>query len=149
MEGAQYPELSPRPASAQADGRYAVEKFNPLLRSLLSWHLVDRVEGDDGTHRWELTEAAQEQLDKLTPTRQRAVKALAYLDHWCANCREQRLTHLLDGRYLCEDCERREAAGPVPEPAGRARAWDAGESIRKAWAPGRRRVSGAPRAASS
>ncbi|HKH87741.1 MAG TPA: hypothetical protein VKA05_02920, partial [Acidimicrobiales bacterium] len=139
MEGAQYPELSPRAASTEADGRYSVEKFNPLLRSLLTWELVERVETDDGTHRWELTDAAQRQLDKLTPTRQRAVKALAYLDHSCAGCRQQRLTHLREGRYVCEECERLEAAGPPPEPEGRARAWDPGESIRKAWSPGRRR----------
>jgi ribosomal protein L37AE/L43A len=147
MQGAQYPELSPRTAPSQADTGYSVEKFNPLLRSLLTWDLVERVETDDGTHRWELTDAAQRQLDQLTPPRQRAVTALAYLDHCCANCRQQHLTHLRDGRYLCEECERLEAVGPAQEPA-RAGAWAVGESIRKTWSPARRRVFGAQRAAS-
>ena len=85
-----------------------VDVFNPLLRSLLSWELVARVEAEDGTHYWQLCDAAQRQLDELTPPR-RPAGSLAYLDHWCAGCRQQRLTHLRDGRYLCEPCERAEA----------------------------------------
>lgn len=88
-----------------------VDAFNPLLRSLLSWDLVHREELADGTHRWELTEAAQRQLDALTPARRRAAPSLAYLDHWCARCRQHRLTHLREGRFLCEECERLEAIG--------------------------------------
>ena len=67
--------------------------------------LVERVEFDDGTHQWELTDAAQHRLDDLTPERRRASATLAYLDHWCSSCRQQRLTHLVDGSYLCVECQ--------------------------------------------
>jgi hypothetical protein len=99
-----------------------VDVFNPLLRSLLSWDLVHRVDCDDGTHDWRLTDATQRQLDELTPPRRRDSGSLVYLDHWCARCRQQRLTHLLDGRYLCEECEQIEASGrTAPAEAARSR----------------------------
>jgi hypothetical protein len=101
-------ELDPRPEPlprAVSNQRFPVEALNPLLRGLLGWGLVERVEYADGTHHWELSEAAQRRLDDLTPERRRAVTTLAYLDHWCSNCREQRLTHLVDGRYLCVECQ--------------------------------------------
>jgi len=95
-------EPTPRPVSTQ---RYPVEAFNPLLRSLLSWGLVERVETEDGSHRWDLTEEARQRLDELTPERRRAAATLEYLDHSCSSCREQRLTHLVDGRFLCVECQ--------------------------------------------
>lgn len=104
-----------RPEPVKKD-EIPVDAFNPLLRSLLSWHLVSRVELEDGTHRWDLTDAAQERLDYLNPATRKTGKSLAYLDHWCARCRQQRLTHLRDGRFLCVDCEAAEAGGASPEP---------------------------------
>ncbi|MGA8680820.1 MAG: hypothetical protein WB592_10085 [Acidimicrobiales bacterium] len=109
-------EPQPRPASNQ---RYPVEAFNPLLRSLLSWGLVERVETDNGTHRWELTEEARKRLDDLTPERRRAAATLAYLDHWCGSCRQQRLTHLVDGRFLCVECQALETEDSNPPAPGR------------------------------
>ncbi|MDA8037652.1 MAG: hypothetical protein M0Z69_00535, partial [Actinomycetota bacterium] len=94
-----------------------VDAFNPLLRSLLTWDLVQRVEDEAGASRWELTAAAQQRLEQLNPSARRPATSLAYLDHWCARCRQQRLTHLRDGRYLCEDCERIETDGNAPPPA--------------------------------
>jgi ribosomal protein L37AE/L43A len=105
----------PRPASNQ---HFQVEAFNPLLRSLLSWGLVRRVQTDDGARQWELTEEAQQRLDELTPERQRATETLAYLDHSCSSCRQQRLTHLVDGHFLCAECQRLEAEGTPPQVAG-------------------------------
>lgn len=101
-----------------------VEAFNPLLRSLLSWELVERREDGAGGHYWALIDEAQARLEALTPRKRRPAAALAYLDHWCARCRQQRLTHLIDGRYLCEECERAESAtgdltAPRPEPKRR------------------------------
>jgi hypothetical protein len=98
-----------------------VDAFNPLLRSLLSWELVERREDAEGGHHWALIDEAQERLESLTPRPRRSTAALAYLDHWCARCRQQRLTHLIEGRYLCEDCERAESSTgdvstPRPEP---------------------------------
>ncbi len=95
-------ELMPR---AARDQDYPIEAFNPILRSLIGWGLVERLEMEDGGHHWELTAAAQKRLDDLTPARRRASTTLAYLDHWCSSCRRQRLTHLVDGRYLCLACE--------------------------------------------
>jgi hypothetical protein len=100
-------------------GAIRVEAFNPLLRSLLSWELVERVEDPDGGHRWVLIEDAQRRLDELAPRPRRSSTSLAYLDHWCARCRQQRLTHLIDGRFVCEDCERVESGevtAPAPQP---------------------------------
>lgn len=92
-----------------------VEAFNPLLRSLLTWELVERVELVDGSHEWVLTETSQRRLDALTQVRQRAATSLAYLDHWCAGCRQQRLTHLVEGRYLCDACRSSAPERPAPE----------------------------------
>jgi hypothetical protein len=104
------PRIDPMPR-AIGDTDYPVEAFNPLLRSLLGWQLVERVEREDGSHFWELTALAQRRLDALTPPRRNATTTLAYLDHWCGRCRQQRLTHLVEGRYLCEPCQRLEATG--------------------------------------
>lgn len=112
------PEHEPLPRAVGSQD-FPVEAFNPLLRSLLGWGLVERVELDDATHRWELTKSAQQRLDELTPKRRRAAETLAYLDHWCSSCAQQRLTHLVDGRYLCQACEQGEASGSQPQPASR------------------------------
>ena len=92
------------------------DAFNPLLRSLLTWGLVERSEDDGGRPRWQLTAAAQERLEALNPRARKAATSLAYLDHWCSRCRQQRLTHLRDGRYLCQECEQMEAAGGAQPP---------------------------------
>lgn len=100
-------------------GGIPLEAFNPLLRSLLSWELVRREEDGEGGSRWVLIDDAQERLDALASRPRHSNTSLAYLDHWCSRCREQRLTHLIDGRYLCEECERIESgttSTPMPEP---------------------------------
>lgn len=103
---------------AVAPGRLKVESFNPLLRSLLSFELVHRVADDDGSATWVLTEEAQRRLDELAPGQQLPAASLAYLDHPCARCHTQRLTHLIEGRYLCEPC----AAAPAPTERSEAQA---------------------------
>jgi hypothetical protein len=112
------PRREPQPRAAETQG-FPVEAFNPLLRSLLSWGLVERVEYDDGSRHWELTDAAQQRLDVLTPERRRASTTLAYLDHWCGSCRQQRLTHLVDGSYICVECQELQGNGQRPQPPGR------------------------------
>ncbi len=84
----------------------SVEAFSPLLRSLLSWDLVRREETSEGERQWVLIEDAQKRLDALAGRQQSSSGVLAYLDHWCAGCHQRHLTHLIEGRYLCEDCER-------------------------------------------
>jgi hypothetical protein len=95
------------------------DAFNPILRSLLTWDLVERLVDEEGNVRWELTAAAQERLETLNPRARKAGKSLAYLDHWCARCRQQRLTHLREGRFLCPECEQIEAVGGAPPPEPR------------------------------
>lgn len=108
------------PGAVQRGG-IPVEAFNPLLRSLLTWELVERVEDPESPegHSWVLREDAQRRLDALTPPPREATSSLAYLDHWCARCRQQKLTYLIDGRYLCEECQRAESGDvttPSPQP---------------------------------
>ncbi|MGH9303060.1 MAG: hypothetical protein ACRDZ5_01475 [Acidimicrobiales bacterium] len=95
----------------------ALQAFNPLLRSLVSWDLVSRVTNPDGSYTWELSEAAQRRLEELTPARRRETSSLAYLDHTCASCRSQRLTHLREGRYVCPECEKIETQQASDSPA--------------------------------
>jgi hypothetical protein len=104
---------------------FPAEAFHPLMHSLLSFGLVRRVEETDGSHRWQLVEAAEARLDQLSASLDRSTAKLAYLDHWCARCRQQRLTHLCDGRYLCPDCERIESDRPAGETnVGPPHRWD-------------------------
>ncbi len=118
------PRHEPLPRAVRPQS-FPVEAFNPLLRSLLGWGLIHRVDLEDGAHRWEPSDLAQQRLDDLTPERQRAATTLAYLDHWCSICRQQRLTHLVDGRYVCVECERTESAAAEAPVNGRGheRAW--------------------------
>jgi hypothetical protein len=106
-----------RIAPAQPNG-IPVNAFNPLLRSLISWDLVKRQEDGEGGFRWVLIEDAQRRLEELAPGPPQPAATLAYLDHWCADCRQQRLTHLRGARYLCAECEQlEEAAKMSPQPA--------------------------------
>jgi hypothetical protein len=84
------------------------ESFRPLMHSLLSFGLVKRVDDGGGLHHWELTAEAEARLDEVSASVDRPITTLAYLDHLCARCRQQKLTHLLDGRFVCLDCERAE-----------------------------------------
>jgi hypothetical protein len=79
-----------------------ITAFNALLRSLISWELVVR---DDGDGRWQLTEHAQRQLDAVVPIRP-ADGDHDYIDHICSRCHERHLTRLRGDRYLCIRCER-------------------------------------------
>ncbi|MGC9960649.1 MAG: hypothetical protein ABSE47_01955 [Acidimicrobiales bacterium] len=119
------PQREPLPRAVTPSQSLPTEAFNPLLRGLLGWGLIKRVELDNGTRRWELTDAAQRRLDELTPERQRAVTTLAYLDHSCSACRQQRLTHLVGERYVCVECQRTEPAAAATPVNGHAheRAW--------------------------
>ncbi|MGH9172078.1 MAG: hypothetical protein ACRD0Z_14615 [Acidimicrobiales bacterium] len=111
------------PAS-QTIGAVPSEALHPLMHSLLTFGLVHRVEDADDGHHWQLTDAAEQRLDHLTAPLDRSAAVLAYLDHWCARCRQQRLTHLIDGRYLCPDCERLEREPAMQATARPERRWE-------------------------
>lgn len=96
---------------------HPIERFDPLLRNLLAWCLVDQ--DDDG--RWSLRPEVGQRLTQLTElTRHDAPSEVVYFGHACATCRANGLTRLRDGRYLCDGCRRAAdlaaVATPLPKP---------------------------------
>jgi hypothetical protein len=93
---------------------YPVETFDPLLRDLVVWGLVERVEDEDGDPTWRLSDDARRRIDELVPAQTRPVPdRLVYFDHLCARCHRREPTRLHSGAYLCASClelERVEAA---------------------------------------
>jgi hypothetical protein len=85
----------------------SIETFDALLRDLLTWGLVEPVVTDNAAQRtvWQLTGAAQRRLTELAaPLGPCPAHKIVFLDHFCADCQERRLTRLHDGVYLCDDC---------------------------------------------
>jgi ribosomal protein L37AE/L43A len=81
---------------------HPVERFDPLLRNMLAWNLVDETEGG-----WELRPEVAERLSRLAGyTRRDGPSAVVYFGHICAGCKSNGLTRFRDGQYLCDDCRR-------------------------------------------
>ena len=98
---------------------HPIERFDPLLRNLLSWGLVEETAGG-----WALRDDVSARLTHLTQlTSRNAPGEVVFFGHACAVCRSSGLTRLRDGRYLCEACRRAEevaaVATPLPKPADR------------------------------
>lgn len=87
-----------------ADGpKYPIDTFDPLLRDLVSWGLVERDEGGAGS--WRLVDAAQRRMTELiAANKPRRADAVVYFDHLCWRCHRRELTHLIDGDYICNEC---------------------------------------------
>jgi hypothetical protein len=83
--------------------RHPVERFDPLLRALLSWDLVSPGDGDGGT-TWQLTPEAQRRVSQLARTRSQPDEAVVHLGGRCEQCRRRRTLRLSGGRLLCDDC---------------------------------------------
>jgi hypothetical protein len=97
---------------------HPIERFDPLLRNLLSWGLAYELE--DGT--WALRPEVAERLSRLAQlTRRPETAAVVYFGHFCAACRTAGPTRMHDGRYLCDACRRASVQGPGrgEEPAER------------------------------
>jgi len=119
------------------DKQCPIERFDPLLRNLVSWNLVTR-----GTrpHSWRLTEAAQRRLEELAAsTGPVTAERMVYLDHFCADCHLPVRTRVYEGLYLCESCIERRAMPPDTEPPLVAK---------RRWRRHRRRVDGSTPVAS-
>ncbi len=101
---------------------YPIERFDPLLRDLVTWDLVNR-----GTrpHSWKLTDAAQRRLEELVGwSAPVATEQMVYLDHRCADCQQHVRTRIHDGLYLCDGCaERRATPSAAVIPAAGKRRW--------------------------
>lgn len=96
---------------------HPIERFDPLLRNLLSWGLVER-NADGG---WCLRPETHERLDLLAHvTGNDVVSEVVYFGHNCAGCRTSGMTRLRDGVYLCDPCRRAAdlaaVATPLPAP---------------------------------
>jgi hypothetical protein len=79
---------------------YPIETFDPLLRDLVGWGLVER---QDAT-AWRLVASAQRRLDELLPTRAPGSGAVVFLNRRCADCQKRGLTRLRGESYVCDGC---------------------------------------------
>lgn len=93
---------------------HPINKFDPLLRNMLAWGLVEQ--GPDGD--WALRREAADRLNHLSDiTRRPEASATVYFGHLCAVCHSNGATRIYEGRHLCDTC-RRKAGGvaAAPEP---------------------------------
>ncbi len=81
-----------------------IRTFDPLLRDLVYWGLLVRVDCPGG-QRWQLAERAECRLDEIAEeSRAVALERMIYLDHRCDVCGFRRMTRVHDSRYVCEEC---------------------------------------------
>ena len=86
--------------------RHPVERFDPLLRGLLSWDLVSF--GQDGRVGWQLTPDAQRRVAELARSRSQPPEDIVHLGGRCEQCRSRRSLRLSGGRLLCDDCRNKD-----------------------------------------
>jgi ribosomal protein S27AE len=106
---------------------YPIERFDPLLRDLIGWGLVERDDSHPGIS-WRLVGSAQRRLDELSPPRAAGHDPVVYLDRRCAECQQRGMTRLHDERYVCDRCwsgrlRVPEPVAPEPSPAGQSHFW--------------------------
>lgn len=89
-------------------GAAELERFDPLLRDLITWRLVEKESGSEGA-AWRLTDPVRRRLEQLSP-RPIAAEKLLYFDHRCVRCGRRRVTRLRGGHYVCDACSESEAA---------------------------------------
>lgn len=99
---------------------HPIERFDPLLRNMLSWHLVE----ESPAGGWQLRADVVQRLNGLARlSRPSEPHEVVYFGHNCAGCRSNGLTRFSDGRYLCDECRRAadvaEVATLLPPPAER------------------------------
>jgi hypothetical protein len=110
--------------------QHPIETFDPLLRDLVGWGLVERSEEGTGTG-WQLVPAAQQRLDDLlapSGATGTGTGADVYLNRLCADCHQRGLTRLRGECYLCDRCWTVREDGPVeevtePSPVTQAHFW--------------------------
>jgi len=82
-----------------------VKTFDALLRDLLYWGLLVRVEDQPEGHHWQLANQADRRLEEIAAESSAfAVEHMVYLDHRCDVCGFRRLTRVRDARYVCDEC---------------------------------------------
>lgn len=79
-------------------------QFDPLLRELMTFSLVEKKEdGPEGTE-WVLTAAAQRRLSMLDHPVP-ASSLMFVVGHRCDGCREHAVTRRVGDRLLCARCQ--------------------------------------------
>ncbi len=91
--------VAPRTVEAEDP---VISRFDPMLRSLLAFGLVE-ADGDDGTAQWRLVPAVQRRLQSLVSPAPPADK-LIYFGHRCGSCGEHAPTRISSGTFLCDAC---------------------------------------------
>lgn len=96
---------------------HPVERFDPLLRNLLAWRLVE----ESPTEGWALRPDVVQRLQSLAHfSRRENPSDVVYFGHTCGGCHSRGLTRLRDGHYLCDPCQRAAdlaaVATPLPAP---------------------------------
>lgn len=88
---------------------YPIERFDSMLRSIVSFGLAQRNDAD-GPPTWQFVPEAQQRLEQLA--RESGLLAvwsearqMVYLDRHCALCGNRVRTRLRDGMYLCDQCD--------------------------------------------
>lgn len=99
---------------------HPIERFDPLLRNMLAWQLVE--ETPEGT--WALRPEVARRLNHLVKvSRRNDASEVVYFGHVCAACHMSGMTRLRDGQYLCDACRRAAdlaaVATPLPAPEER------------------------------
>ncbi len=102
---------------------HPIERFDPLLRNMLAWELVEQTA--EGT--WELRPDVVRRLHHLVQMSRRSEDAeVVYFGHACVSCHASGMTRFRGGRYLCDACRHAAdlaaVATPLPppqEPPGR------------------------------
>jgi hypothetical protein len=83
--------------------QWPIERFDPHLRDLVYWGLVER-RGTNAKAPWQLVPEAQRRLDELQAFTVPDAAADVYLDHRCADCSRRGLTRLHGDSFVCDTC---------------------------------------------
>lgn len=83
--------------------RITTDRFDPLLRDLLTWNLVEADQTSEGT-RWRLSERVQQRLEQIAAKPSRATHEIDYFTHPCDRCKDREITRLRNGEYVCDEC---------------------------------------------
>ena len=104
-----------------ATQKYPVERFDPLLRDLLAYGLIEAEDED----RWVLVPEVQRRLSALLAMQRPSTAAVLHIGYPCARCHASGITRLHEGRHLCDACieqvfaeERQPRAAPLAEDGG-------------------------------
>ena len=90
-------------------------RFDPLLRQLLDFHLVE-LAMRDGSAIFQLSAGAEQRLQELVAPTPDADKLVSFT-HRCAVCGEKRPTRRRHGASVCDPCWSQAADHPAEQPA--------------------------------